>query len=121
MAFLVFVVSTIGMSHILVDGSIFSSFKSWLGEESRYHFLTWFKGQLLTLMNCYQCSGFWSGFVIGLLMWICGQDPLQSPWDWTHVVLLFVYACAGAFVSMLAAVLLVFMQAHSTSEPDKTE
>jgi hypothetical protein len=123
-AFLIFVISTIGLSHIFVDGSIFSSFKTWLGKESRGHFLTWSKGKLLSLLNCYQCSGFWSGAVIGLIMWFCGQDPLHSPWDWTHVLMLFVYACAGAFLSMLAAVLLMFMQAHSKTEaaiPENTQ
>jgi hypothetical protein len=116
MAFLVFALATIGMSHILVDGTIFTSFKTWLGKESSHRFLGWAKAKLLALLNCYQCSGFWSGLFIGLLMWYCGHDPLHSPWNWQHGLMLFAYACAGAFLSMLAAVVLMLMQAHSKTE-----
>ena len=110
---LLFILATVGMSHILVDGSIFNSFKEWLAIKSKFRFITWAKEKLLSMMNCYQCTGFHSGWFIGLIMWFCGCDPLHSPWDWTHALLLFVYACAGAFLSMLGAVVIMFVQAHS--------
>src|SRR5882672_1920569 len=120
---LIFIVATIGLSHIIVDGSIFNSFKEWLsGKKSKYTFvnrleekiskyvpLNWCKNKLLELMGCYLCSGWWASLLVSFIMWFCGCDPLQSPFDWTHALLLFVYACAGAFLSMLGAVTLMFL------------
>jgi membrane-anchored protein YejM (alkaline phosphatase superfamily) len=113
MLFLIFILATIGMSLILVDGSIFKSFKEWLGKPSWCGLCTWMKEKLLALMSCYQCSGFWSGAVVGLLMWLLNCDPLYSPKSWEVLMSLFVYACIGSYVSMKAAILSIWVQTHS--------
>lgn len=107
---ILFILATVGMSHILVDGSIFAPFKMWLSKEG---YCRWFRMKLLSLMNCYQCSGWWSGGTIALIMWFCGYDPLHVAWDWFHAPLLFVYACAGSYLSTMAAVLILLAQEES--------
>lgn len=105
MNLIVFLFATIGMSHILVDGTIFHPAKVWLGKCGKV-------GQFfLSLFNCYQCTGFWSGGIIGTLMWVMGKDPLAI--ESNFGIAFFVYACAGAFVSMMMAVITIWIQVHS--------
>jgi len=66
--FILYILAAVGLSHILADGSIFSSFKFWLSEKD-----TWWSRPFLNMMNCYQCNGFWSGLVVFLI-------ALASPW-----------------------------------------
>lgn len=93
------------MSHIMVDGSIFNSFKEWLGTRTG-----WLQRKALAIMSCYQCSGFWSGGITGFLMSLAGRDPLGVETGWQTIPLAFCYACAGAYISMKAAVVIMWMQ-----------
>lgn len=121
--FVIFMLAVIGMSHIIVDGSIFAPFKAWLGAEKSENVLMnifmnigiikWSRAKLLALMSCYQCSGFWSGIIIGLAMWYICKDPLLmgcDAYNWVAVAV-FCYGCAGSFLSTIAAVTLMWIQA----------
>ena len=136
--FLLFMVASAGMCHIIVDGSIFNSFKLWLAggdqnkasgieetadeavieeeeeeEPKEKKEVAWWKTKLLQLMNCYQCAGFWSGAFIGLLFWLFGLSGISLDyWYFKALPLLFIYGCAGAFASMVGAVLIVFLQSR---------
>lgn len=107
---LMFLLGAVGMAHILVDGSIFNSFKQWLASPGLW---AWSKGKLLEMMSCYQCSGFWSGLAIGIGMWCNAADPLQVGWTWATPFAWIVYAFAGSFASTKAAVIIVWVQSHS--------
>lgn len=98
---LVFSFATVGMSHIIVDGSIFNPFKTWLEKGG------WLKGKLLSLMNCYQCSGFWSGVFVGLNMWLLGADPVHN------IFALFLYGCMGGLLSPSVAIVIMWIQSNS--------
>ena len=117
----VFLLAVIGMAHIMVDGTIFVPFKAWLAAEKspdilmdffiNIGFIKWSRAKLLALMNCYQCSGFWSGVAIGALAWYIHHDPLHVSLGWGLAAALFCYGCAGSFVSTFAAVILMWIQA----------
>jgi len=101
-----FILATIGMSHTLVDGSIFNPFKVWLEKGG------WFRTKLLNLMNCYQCSGWWSGLFTGSLMCVMGVDPLNCGLSWMPLSA-FIYGCAGSYLSPQAAIFIVWIQTHT--------
>jgi hypothetical protein len=101
---ILFLLAAIGMCHIMVDGSILNPFKKWL--EKPTWMLSWSKGKLLAMLSCYQCSGFWAGALIGLLMWYTGCDPLHVK----NLSILFCYACAGSYIGTKAAVLMMKLQ-----------
>lgn len=101
------------MTLIIVDGSIFNSFKEWLNVPSWFSLGTWFKSKLLALMSCYQCSGFWSGGFIGFLMWAIGHDSLKATQVSHALATFFIYGCIGSYVGMKAAILSIWIQSHS--------
>ncbi len=106
--FLLFVVSVIGMTHIIVDGSIMGWFRdgikslaSWVGYP-----------HLGGVVDCYLCCGTWCGFLMGLI-WI-SYNPFK------------VLACgfAGGFLANFAAVVLNWIEAQTIvqlEEPQKKE
>lgn len=117
---LMFIFSAVGLSHILVDGSIFNGFKAWLAaDKSENLLMNWFtnlgmirwgRAKLLALMNCYQCSGFWAGVAVGLILWCLDLDPLHA----TSCIVLFCYGCAASFLSTFAAVTQLWIQSKVT-------
>lgn len=112
--FIIFVVAAIGMGHIIVDGVIFNPLKKWLEKESQFGLVTWTKRKILEMMNCYQCSGFWSGLFVGLCLWLSGHDPLGMNVTWFIVPVLFIYGCAGSYLSNMAALLMIWLQMNSS-------
>lgn len=92
---LFFSVSTIGMCHIVVDGSILSGFREffkWIAEKAH-------TPKLGGVVDCYLCAGTWCGFFMGWV-WIT-NDPFQ----------IFACGCAGGFMSNFAAVILNYLEA----------
>jgi hypothetical protein len=90
-----FVVSVIGMTHIIVDGSIFESvrtyFKKFMAKIKLEH--------MGSLVDCYLCSGTWCGFFMGYV-WIT-DEPLK----------VFACGCAGGFIANLGASILNLIEA----------
>jgi len=89
-----FVVSTIGMSHIIVDGSILQWFRDLVK-------IIAFKIRVPKLggvVDCYLCCGTWCGFFMGWV-WLS-----TSPWE------IFACGCAGGFLANFAAVYLNWIE-----------
>jgi len=92
---ILFVISTIGMCHIVVDGSILQEFRNFfksLTEKIRIP-------KVGGVVDCYLCAGTWCGFFMGWV-WLT-NDPFQ----------IFACGCAGGFLSNFAAVILNYLEA----------
>lgn len=91
--FLFFALCTIGMTHIIVDGSILAGFREWWKNKTG--------PKLGGLVDCYLCCGTWCGFAMALV-WI-SYNPFK-------VVAL---GFAGGFLANLAAVILNYLEAQT--------
>ena len=92
--FVLFSLASIGMSHIIVDGSIFEGFRSKIKDLSEKYKVK----HLGTIFECYMCSGTWCGFLMGYI-WI-SNDFLK----------IFACGCAGGFISNLAAIFINYLE-----------
>ncbi len=70
---MLWLLATIGLTEILIRGKIFSDFRKWFP------------------LHCYQCIGFWSGYIVGLLI----IDFTNFP---SYLIKGFLYGFAGAFL-----------------------
>jgi hypothetical protein len=88
-----FVFGVIGMTHIIVDSGIFMPVRNWLK--------TLLPVYIYKIVECYQCSGTWCGFVVG---WMVMGDSVFT-----------VLACgfAGSFLASWAATYLNYLEAKS--------
>jgi len=91
---IMFVLSTIGMCHIIVDGSIMEWFRVLTKNvATKLNF-----SKLGGIVDCYLCCGTWCGFLMGFI-WLT-DNPFQ----------IFACGCAGGFLSNLAAVFLNWIE-----------
>lgn len=90
-----FVISTIGMCLIIVDGSIMEEFRALVKKLANFIKIPTLGG----VVDCYLCCGTWCGFFMGYT-WI-SHEPLK----------IFACGCAGAFISNLAAAVLNWVEA----------
>ena len=108
-----FILSTIGMSHIIVDAGIMEWFRN---------FIKWGANKLKipsfgSVVDCYLCCGTWCGFFMGLI-WI-SHNPFK------------VLACGfiGGFMSNFAIILNNLLESitlanysdHGSEKEDKNE
>jgi len=89
---LLFCVAVIGMTHIIVDSTIFTPVREFLNA-----WVPW----IGKMIGCYQCSGFWCGAFLGL--------TLLSYNFW----IIFAAGCAGSFLATLAANYLTWLEANA--------
>jgi len=79
MEFLLFLLAGIGLTSIIVDSEFFAGWKNLfankikareekLGEQAKEDRKLFWMRKLFYLLNCYQCSGFWVGVVLGALV-----------------------------------------------------
>jgi hypothetical protein len=95
---LLFALASIGLCHLLVDSALMTPVKGHLGSRG------W--RRLVRLLNCYQCSGCWSGLLVGLIV-LLGQ--------WQPYLHLLLYALAGSFLGPLAAVCIGYLNALTSA------
>jgi 1-aminocyclopropane-1-carboxylate deaminase/D-cysteine desulfhydrase-like pyridoxal-dependent ACC family enzyme len=86
MSFLLFSLAVIGMTHIIVDSSIFRPVRELLKRV--------LPSSISSVFDCYQCAGTWCGFLLGFLL--VSKDP----------IIIFSCGMAGSFLANLAANLL---------------
>jgi hypothetical protein len=92
---ILFALSTIGMAHIIVDGSIMEWFRTEVKSFATENGVPSLGG----VVDCYLCCGTWCGFLMGAI-WI-SYNPFQ----------IFACGCAGGFLANLAAVVLNWLEA----------
>ena len=95
-AFLLFALATIGLTFIIVDGSIFEPVRRIL--EKRL------PEKVYDVFECYQCMGTWCGFICGAMVF--GLNP-------TFIVL---SGFAGSFLAMFAGAVLDRLDAPPDSQ-----
>lgn len=57
---IIFLFACVGMTHIIIDGTIFTSLRAKLKKT--------LPAYLHNLFECYMCSGFWCGVILGKLI-----------------------------------------------------
>jgi hypothetical protein len=92
---ILYVLSTIGMAHIIVDASITASFREFVKSMSTKIGVPSFGG----VVDCYLCCGTWCGFLMGAI-WL-SHNPFQ----------ILACGCAGGFLANLGAVFLNWLEA----------
>jgi hypothetical protein len=100
---LVFAICTIGMTHIIIDGSILEGFRNWWKSWTE----KWGWKKLGSLVDCYLCAGTWVGFLMALI-WV-SYNPFKI------VALGF----AGGFLANFAAVILNYLEAGTMVNLDQ--
>jgi hypothetical protein len=132
--FVIALLAAVGLSHIIVDGSIFAKWRGSLVEKYKET-----KPWVVELISCYQCTGFWAGAFMGLFLqpfyWYFHLSFYL--WKWLAVILSlpafllltpFIVGCAASYASMAAAALLNWLDApamaiatkKNDNEPNKT-
>ena len=85
---LLFLIASAGMALILVDGKIMAPLRNYINNRPNLIYLR-------DIIECYQCCGFWTGIITGLVMF-----GITSVWS---LFFLIVCGCAGSYASMWAA------------------
>lgn len=57
---IIFLFACVGMTHIIIDGTIFNTLRLYLKNNTPEFFHS--------LFECYMCSGFWCGVILGRLV-----------------------------------------------------
>jgi hypothetical protein len=100
MIWLLILLAGVGLSHIVVDGSIFSKPRSWVVQKGP----EWLK----TLVTCYQCVGFWNGLFLGVLSGIFINE-WSTEWVGRLFLIPLFYAAATSYLSMAGAATLNYL------------
>ena len=92
MEILLFVLGVIGMTHIIVDATIFQWFRDYLDKN--------LPEKVSKLIHCYQCTGFWCGIFAGWAAFASITLPQ-----------LFLAGCAGSILSNFVALWMNYIEA----------
>lgn len=101
------ILAGIGLSHLVVDGSIFSRPRGWIVSNGP----DWLK----KLVTCYQCTGFWTGLITGLISGIFINEWTAELAGRYFAIPLF-YGFAVSYLSMSAAAMLNYLDRPWTNE-----
>ena len=104
MLLFLFCIAVIGLTHIIVDSHIAELVKKKVFEKAdgTPKELTPVWAEIKYMSNCYQCSGFWVGLLLGILI-----NPLGG--EAFILFLLLLYAFAGSYLGVLGAALLNYL------------
>lgn len=122
--FLLFCLASVGMTLILVRGSLFASFREKLFEEAdRIRNKRQKKGQangftliefVADMIHCVQCTGFWCGLFCGFFLltsdsvWI-GFSFMGPRLLFNRILMLFCCGLAGSFLASVGDILIEWM------------
>lgn len=114
MNIILFLLGTIGLTHIIVDSSIFAPLREWLKEKAptveepvKCFSGKWIAGKIGYMMTCYQCAGTWVGFLMGFLL------LFQPNIGWaTNAAIIFGAGMASSFLSNWAAIYLTYLESE---------
>lgn len=96
---LLFVFSSIGLTHIIVDSSLLSVFRNLMERI--------LPSSVYEVFKCYQCCGFWCGSFAGYFLLV---RTTSLPW-WLQVIQVVLCGCAGSFLSQWGAIYLNVLEA----------
>lgn len=102
MEILLFILGVVGMTHILVDASIFQWLRDWMDK--------YLPEKIAKLMHCYQCTGFWCGLLSGWMAF--GSINLSQ---------LFLAGCAGSLLANFMAIYMNYLEAKTIINLDSKE
>lgn len=95
----VWILGSIGMTNIIVESDISKAFKDAIKPYLPQFFMK--------MLNCYQCSGFWTGiFTTSLLL-------IFNNWSFDKLHLVFLGGCATSFLATFFAFLQTYLEANS--------
>jgi hypothetical protein len=94
---LLFALASIGLCRVVVDSALLAPAKEYLSRHGWERFVR--------MLNCYQCAGFWSGVMAGLIL-VLGR--------WIPYLYLLLYGFAASFLGPLAAVFFGYLNAQSS-------
>lgn len=97
---ILFLVGSVGMTHIIIDGSIFDKPRRFLKNNLPEY--------LHNLFECYMCCGFWCGVIMGSLI-ITDKIPL-----------IFACGCTASALSHLHATVLNTLESISIKYTNNT-
>jgi uncharacterized transporter YbjL len=109
-AIILFILGTVGLAHVIIDGSIMQWFRDGIKNVSaklaKMLNLDGLK-RLGDVVDCYLCCGVWCGFLMGLI-WI-SYNPFK------------VFACglAGGFLASFSATVMNYLEAQSIVHMDE--
>ena|SRR6266446_118021 len=89
-----FIFGVIGLTHIVIDGSIFQWFRDLMDK--------YLSSKLSSLFHCHLCFGFWTGLFAS---WAVFNN--------ISILQIFVGGGAGSFLSMTAALLFNYIEAKT--------
>jgi hypothetical protein len=93
---LLFCFATVGMSHIIVDGSILKEFRDLMEKI--------LPAKLNEIFKCYQCCSLYTGLFCGYFILV---RPCLEPHQWLLTIIwTFLCGCASSFLSPWAALYL---------------
>jgi len=91
--FFLFIASVIGMTHIIVDSTIFEPVKNFIKD--------YVPNKVYSALNCYQCSGTWCGF-------LCGWAIVSN-----NFFIIIMCGFAGSFLAVLGASVLNYLDSKA--------
>ena len=104
---LLYILGAIGLTHIVVDSTIFEPVRQWLEKPfwpslSLKNFVPRLIAKISQMISCYQCCGFWCGLVVA---WLALPAPTFG--------LMLCGGFAGNFLANSAAILLNYLEAQT--------
>ena len=95
----VWILGSIGMTNIIVESDISKLFKDTIKPYLPQFFMK--------MLNCYQCSGFWSGIFTTSLL------AVFNGWNADKLHLIFLGGCATSFLATFFAYFQTYLEANS--------
>ncbi len=90
-----FILSVVGMTHVIVDSEIMGPVHEWV--KPRWPFVA-------RIMDCHQCAGFWCGLALGTVL--LSSNPF----------VIFAAGCAGSFLAQLGYWMLDALEATTKKD-----
>jgi hypothetical protein len=94
---LLFVMASIGMTNIIVDGVIFQPVRDFLRQK--------LPARIFKLFECYQCAGMWCGMICGAMLV-----------SWRNPFVIFCCGLAASFLAHMTALVFNYLEARSIVE-----
>ena len=96
---IVWLLGSIGMTNIIVESDIARMVKD--------RIKPYLPESLMKMLNCYQCSGFWTGIFTTSLL------AIFNSWGLDKVHLIFLGGCATSFLATIFAFIQTYLEANS--------